>query len=146
MEDIRDNRESEQPANRAELGLALMRSMLGEDAVARITARNAIAPSWHRWTTEVLFGDVWQGSVLDKRQRSLITVAALIPMGRLRELEIHMRAALINGVAFDELVELVQHLGFYAGWPAVGEALTILAKMSADDLSDDAPEPTPPRR
>ena len=113
-----------------ERGLELMTAMLGADLVDRIAARNTIAPNWHRWTTEVLFGDVWQGDGLPLRLRSIITVAALIPMSRPRELENHMRAALVNGVELTELVEIAQHVGFYAGWPAVGEALTILRRIA----------------
>jgi 4-carboxymuconolactone decarboxylase len=115
--------------SRRKLGLQIMDDMLGPENVARIVARNRIAPDWHRWSAEVLFGDVWQGPGLTRRQRSVITVAALVPMSRSRELEIHMRAALINGVTAAELVEIVQHLGFYAGWPAAGEALTILKRI-----------------
>ena len=117
-------------SDQADRGLSLMGSMLGDSAVERITKRNkAIAPAWHRWTTEVLFGDLWQRSVLGKRERSLVTVAALIPMAKPRELAIHMRAAMSNGVTFEELVEIAQHVGFYAGWPAAGEALNILSEL-----------------
>jgi 4-carboxymuconolactone decarboxylase len=116
-------------AARAERGLALMKEMLGEASVARITARNTIAPDWHRWTTDVLFGDLWQGEGLSRKQRSFITIAALIPLNRARELGIHMRAALVNGVTVEELVEIAQHVGFYAGWPSVGEALFILREI-----------------
>jgi 4-carboxymuconolactone decarboxylase len=103
-----------------------MNEMLGEESVARIAARNTIAPRWHRWTTEFLFGEVWQGQGLTLKQRSIVTVAALISLNRPRELGIHMRAALVNGVTTDELVEIVEHLGLYVGWPAVGEALFLL--------------------
>jgi 4-carboxymuconolactone decarboxylase len=117
--------------DRATRGLALMREMLGDEAIDRITARNVIAPDWQRWTTEVLFGDLWQGSGLTRSQRSLVTVAALIPLNRPRELAIHLRAALVNGVTLEELVQVAQHVGFYAGWPAVGEALFVLSDIAA---------------
>jgi 4-carboxymuconolactone decarboxylase len=110
-------------------GVALMTEMLGQDLVDRIAARNTIAPKWQQWTTEVLFGDLWRGEGLPRRLRSMITVAALVPMTRPRELENHMRAALINGVEIDELAEIIQHVGFYAGWPAAGEALTVLRRV-----------------
>lgn len=116
-------------AARRERGLQLMHDMLGPANVERIIARNQLAPDWHRWSTEVLFGDVWQGEGLTRRQRSVITVAGLVPMSRPRELEIHMRAALVNGVTVDELVQIAQHLGFYAGWPATSEALTTLKRI-----------------
>lgn len=123
-------------SDRAARGLALMKAMLGEESVARITARNAIAPQWHRWTTEFLFGEVWQGQGLTRKQRSMITVAALISLNRPRELGIHMRAALINGVTTDELMEIVQHIGLYAGWPAAGEALFLLSDIISEESDE----------
>ena len=110
-------------------GRALMISMIGQETVDRITERNVIAPKWQRWTTEVLFGEVWGGDGLGLRDRSMITVAVLVSMSRPRELENHLRAALVNGVTTDELVEIVQHVGFYVGWPAVGAALSILERI-----------------
>jgi 4-carboxymuconolactone decarboxylase len=116
-------------ASAGERGRALMTKMIGADTVQRITERNAIAPMWQRWTTEVLFGEVWSGDGLALRDRSMITVAVLVTMSRPVELENHMRAALVNGVTADELAEIVQHVGFYTGWPAVGAALTILKRI-----------------
>jgi alkylhydroperoxidase/carboxymuconolactone decarboxylase family protein YurZ len=122
--------------NRGDLGLALMKEMLGEESVARIEARNAIAPQWHRWTTEVLFGDLWQGQGLNRKQRSMITIAALIPLNRSRELGIHLRAALVNGVTKEELVEIVQHVAFYTGWPSAGEALFMVRDIINEQPDD----------
>jgi 4-carboxymuconolactone decarboxylase len=116
----------------ADRGLALMTNMLGEDLVERITSRNTIAPTWQRLTAEVLFGQVWTREALPLRLRSMITVAVLVSMPRPRELENHMRAAMVNGVTAEELVEIVQHVGFYAGWPSAGEALTILRRVLDD--------------
>lgn len=65
----------------------------------------------------VLFGDVWEGPELSKRDRSLITVAALTALYRTEELRGHMQRALDNGVTEDELKGLITHLAFYAGWP-----------------------------
>jgi 4-carboxymuconolactone decarboxylase len=125
--------------DRAARGLALMNEMLGADLVDRITERNKIAPSWQRWTTEVLFGDLWQDDVLPRRVRSMVTVAALVPTTRARELENHMRAALrVNNVTAEELSAVIQHVGFYSGWPAVGEALAILDRILAEELPSDA--------
>jgi alkylhydroperoxidase/carboxymuconolactone decarboxylase family protein YurZ len=66
----------------------------------------------------------------------MITVAALISLNRPRELGIHMRAALINGVTADELVEIVQHLGLYVGWPAAGEALFLLRDIISEESDE----------
>jgi 4-carboxymuconolactone decarboxylase len=127
---------------RAARGLALMNEMLGPDLVGKITERNKIAPNWQRWTTEVLFGDLWQDDILPRGLRSMITIAALVPTSRARELENHMRAALrVNGVTVQELSAVVLHVGFYAGWPAAGEALSILQSILAEQpLSGSTPE------
>jgi 4-carboxymuconolactone decarboxylase len=88
-----------------------------------------IAPALGRYTDEVLFGDVWERPGLSKRDRSLITVAALVALYRTGELPFHVRRALENGVARDELVELVTHLAFYAGWPCASTAVGIARRV-----------------
>lgn len=91
-----------------------------------------IAPALAKYTDEVLFGDVWERPGLAKRDRSLITVASLVALYYHNELPSHVRLALDNGVTRDELVELVTHLAFYAGWPAANTAVPALRKVFAD--------------
>jgi 4-carboxymuconolactone decarboxylase len=78
---------------------------------------------------EVLFGDVWERPGLSKRDRSLITVAALVASYRPQQMPFHMNRALENGVTPDELVELVTHLAFYAGWPSAVTAAEALGPV-----------------
>ncbi|MFL5655982.1 MAG: carboxymuconolactone decarboxylase family protein [Ktedonobacteraceae bacterium] len=66
---------------------------------------------------QVLFGDIWERPGLSKRDRSLITVAALVALYRTNELPSHLLRARENGVSLDELAEVFTHLAFYAGWP-----------------------------
>jgi 4-carboxymuconolactone decarboxylase len=68
-------------------------------------------------TDNVLFGDVWERPGLSKRDRSLITVAALIALNRPEQLRAHLQRARENGVTKDEVVEVITHLAFYTGWP-----------------------------
>jgi 4-carboxymuconolactone decarboxylase len=75
------------------------------------------APGLVHYTDEVLFDEVWEREGLSKRDRSLITVAALIAMGKAEQLTFHLNFARQNGVTEDELKEAVLHLSFYAGWP-----------------------------
>lgn len=82
-----------------------------------------IAPALGELTTRVLFEEVWERPGLSKRDRSLITVAALTALYRQNELPFHLRRALENGVTKEELVELITHLAFYAGWPAANTAI-----------------------
>lgn len=74
-------------------------------------------------TDDVLFNDVWERPELSKRDRSLVTVAALLALYRLEQLPGHLVRALENGVAREELVEVITHLAFYAGWPAAHSAI-----------------------
>src|ERR1700678_4301614 len=76
-------------------------------------------------TDKVLFGDVWERPGLSKRDRSLITVSALISLNRTQQLPFHLERALANGLTRDELVEAITHLAFYSGWPTSVSAATI---------------------
>lgn len=85
-----------------------------------------IAPKMAELTDEVLFGDIWERPGLSKRDRSLITVSALIALNRPDQLRSHLALARKNGVTETELVEAITQLAFYSGWPnavmAVGVA------------------------
>lgn len=86
-----------------------------------------IAPKLLQLTDDVLFGDVWERPNLSKRERSLITVSALVALNRTEQLRYHIPRALANGVTKDEIVELITHLAFYSGWPTAVSA-ALLAK------------------
>src|SRR4051795_4914908 len=91
-----------------------------------------IAPALDDYTSRVLFGEVWERPGLSKRDRSLVTVAALIAGYRTNELPFHLGRALDNGVTREELVEAITHLAFYAGWPAASTAVGIARQVFAD--------------
>src|SRR5918996_5126116 len=78
---------------------------------------------------KVVFGDVWERKQLSKRDRSLITVAALTALYRPDQLKGHLWRALDNGVTREELVELITHLAFYAGWANAGTAALIAKQV-----------------
>jgi 4-carboxymuconolactone decarboxylase len=88
-----------------------------------------IAPALAQYTDEVLFGDVWKRPALSPRDRSLITVAALVAGYRTNELPFHLKLALENGVTKDELIEVITHLAFYSGWPTASSALSIARRV-----------------
>ena len=73
----------------------------------------------------VLFGEVGERPGLSKRDRSLITCATLIALGRERQLVGHLGRALDNGLSKKELSEVITHLAFYAGWPAAMTAAQV---------------------
>jgi 4-carboxymuconolactone decarboxylase len=80
-------------------------------------------------TEKVVFGDVWERPELSKRDRSLITCAALVALQRPDQLRGHLGRALENGVTKDELSELITHLAFYSGWPTAVTAATIAKEV-----------------
>ncbi len=86
-------------------------------------------------TDQVLFGDIWKRTELTKRDRSLITVAALVAMYRLEQLPFHLNYALENGLTKEELVEVITHLAFYSGWPTAASAITLLKATIRHDES-----------
>ena len=83
------------------------------------------SPKLVEFTDKILFGDVWERPQLSKRDRSLATVSALIAMNRPDQLRSHLVRARENGVAQDELVEVITHLAFYAGWPSAMTAISV---------------------
>lgn len=96
------------------------------------SARSAMAevsPKLAEVTTDVLFGDVWERPGLSKRDRSLITVAALIALYRTDQLRGHIGRALENGVTRDEIGELINHMAFYAGWPTAANAVLVAKEV-----------------
>jgi 4-carboxymuconolactone decarboxylase len=88
-----------------------------------------VAPKLAELTDNVLFGDVWERPGLSKRDRSLVTVGALIAMNRPDQLRSHLARARENGVTQEELVEVVTHLAFYAGWPSAVTAVSVAREV-----------------
>ena len=84
-----------------------------------------VAPKMAELTDNVLFGDIWERPGLAKRDRSLITVAALIALNRPEQLRSHMALARTNGVKEEEIVEAITQLAFYAGWPNAIAAINV---------------------
>jgi 4-carboxymuconolactone decarboxylase len=90
------------------------------------------APKLVSLTDDVLFGDIWRRSELAPRDRSLITVAALITNGSTDQLRAHLGIAKTNGLTETELKEVIIHLAFYAGWPRAMSAITIAKDVFTD--------------
>ena len=94
-----------------------------------------IAPALAEYTDRVLFGDVWERPGLSPRDRSLITVAALVALYRTNELPVHLKKALNNGVTREELIELITHLAFYSGWPTANSAVAAARRVFAESAA-----------
>lgn len=107
---------------------------MGQEPITN-TALNTLAritPKLAQLSEEVLFADIWQRKQLSPRDRSLITVAALVALNRSEQLPFHLRLAQENGVSQSELSELITHLAFYAGWPAAASAVTVAAQSFSE--------------
>ena len=87
------------------------------------------APKLVELTDRVLFDDIWERKELSKRDRSLITVAALMALNRPDQLRFHLGRAIENEVKEQELVEVITHLAFYSGWPTAMTASSIAKEL-----------------
>lgn len=89
-----------------------------------------IAPQFAALNDDVLFGEVWsREKEMSLHDRSMITVAALMGMGALPQLEAHIKLAKQHGVTRDEIVEEITHLAFYTGWPRAWSAFSIVKQV-----------------
>ena len=84
-----------------------------------------VVPKLIELSEKVLYADVWERPGLSKRDRSLITVAALTAMSRGDQLKGHIERALANGVTREEIGEVITHMAFYSGWPTAMTAARI---------------------
>ena len=80
-------------------------------------------------TDKVVFGDVWERKQLSKRDRSLITISALTALNCPDQLRGHLHRAFDNGVTREEIIEVITHLAFYAGWPSGGSAALVAKEV-----------------
>lgn len=88
-----------------------------------------IAPKMADLTDDVLYADIWGRPQLSKRDRSLVTVTALIALNRPDQLRSHLNLARQNGVTEEELVETITHMAFYSGWPSAVSAVVIAKEV-----------------
>lgn len=90
-----------------------------------------LAPGLVHFTDDVLFGEVWTRPELSARDRSLVTVAALVAGGNAEQLTFHLQYAKRNGATEEELIEAITHLAFYAGWPKAFSAMAVAKRVFA---------------
>ncbi len=89
-------------------------------------------PALVDYTNDVIYGDLWERKGLSKRDRSLITVAALVATYRPEQLVSHLTRAIDNGVTQEEITEVITHMAFYAGWPAAMSAAQVAYTVLVD--------------
>jgi 4-carboxymuconolactone decarboxylase len=108
-------------------GIWIMSKPQGESTAQKMVGD--FAPKIVELTDEVLFGDIWERKQLSPRDRSLITVASLITGGNTEQLSFHLNKAKENGISQQELVEVITHLAFYAGWPKAMSAIRVAKEL-----------------
>jgi len=109
--------------DRYELGMRVRREVLGDEHVDRAAAeRSVLDADFQDFITETAWGSVWSRPGLDRRTRSLLTIAILAALGRREELAMHLRASRRTGVEPEELAEALFHVAVYAGIPAAHAA------------------------
>jgi 4-carboxymuconolactone decarboxylase len=116
-----------------ERGMRVRREVLGDDHVDAAVARTTgFTADFQDFITRYAWGEIWTRPGLDRRTRSCITLTALVALGRLDELEIHVRAALRNGLSEDEIGEVLLHSAIYCGVPAANAAFAVAQRVLAD--------------
>jgi 4-carboxymuconolactone decarboxylase len=127
--------------SRFDAGMRVRREVLGDAHVDRAQARQtSFDASFQEFITEVAWGTLWARPDLDRRTRSLITIAILAALGRSEELALHLRASQNIGVAPHEIAEALLHVAVYAGIPAPNTAFAIAKAELARPPVAPAPE------
>ncbi|WP_147255179.1 4-carboxymuconolactone decarboxylase [Pseudonocardia hierapolitana] len=118
-------------------GLAVRREVLGAKHVdAAIARADAVTADFQELITRYAWGGIWTRPGLDRRMRSAITLTALVAHGHYAELEMHLRAALRNGLTREEIVEVLLQSAIYCGVPAANSAFAVARRVLAE------PDPT----
>ena len=124
--------------DRFEKGMAMRKSVLGAEHVARAEAnKTEFDADFQRYITEGAWGSIWTRPGLDKRTRHLLTIALLTALGKHDELGMHIRATRNTGVTPEEVREVFLQVAVYAGVPAANSAFAI-AKRVYKELESEA--------
>jgi 4-carboxymuconolactone decarboxylase len=120
---------------RYDKGLELRKKVLGAAPVSAIVerAKGAFNEDLQEELTSFVWGDIWSREGLGLRERSLITLAMLIPLNRATELKTHVRGALRNGVTREEIREVFLHAAAYCGFPAAMTAFRLAKEVFDED-------------
>jgi 3-oxoadipate enol-lactonase/4-carboxymuconolactone decarboxylase len=113
--------------------MRVRREVLGDDHVDRaIEHTTAFSSDFQDLITRYAWGEIWSRPGLDRRTRSCITLAMLVALDRIEELELHVAAALRNGVTEDEVKEVLLHSAVYCGFPAANAAFAAAQRVLAE--------------
>jgi 4-carboxymuconolactone decarboxylase len=115
------------------LSMAAATAAHGQESASdsAIEAIRAVSPALKAYTTDNLYGDLWQSPNLSARDRSIVTVASLIARNQAADMRAEFSRALENGVTPAELSEIITHLAFYAGWGNAMSAVEVAQDLCA---------------
>jgi 4-carboxymuconolactone decarboxylase len=123
-------------------GLSVRRAVLGPAHVERaLRARTSFDTEFQDLITRHAWGEIWTRPGLPRRTRSLITIAAMVALGKLDELRLHLRGALRNGVTRAEIREVLLQMAVYCGVPAANSAFHLAAEVLAESKAGRKPRP-----
>jgi 4-carboxymuconolactone decarboxylase len=127
------------PSERFREGMATRRSVLGDAHVDRAaTATTEFDRPFQELITEAAWGHVWSRPALNKRERSMITIALLAALGQDDEVAMHVRATANTGATREDISEALLHVAIYAGVPAANHAIKIAKKVFAEMDAEEA--------
>lgn len=122
-------------------GMEIRRAVLGDDHVDAAIARTTpFTEDFQDLITRYAWGEIWSRPGLDRRTRSCVTLTALVATGREHELELHVRAALRNGLTPDEIREVLLQCAVYCGVPAANGAFAV-AQRALGSVADEGDRP-----
>ena len=114
-------------------GMQVRREVLGDEYVDAAVGRTTeFTADFQDFITRYAWGEIWSRPSLDRRTRSCITLTALVALGRLDELEIHVKAALRNGLTEEEIGEVLLQCAVYCGVPAANSAFAVAQRVLSE--------------
>jgi 4-carboxymuconolactone decarboxylase len=118
---------------RYDAGMKVRREVLGDEHVDRATANATdFSRPFQEFITRAAWGEAWTRPGLERRERSMVTLAVLTALRAENEIPMHVRAALRNGLTPDEIREVLIHTAVYAGVPAANSAFALAQKTLAE--------------
>jgi 4-carboxymuconolactone decarboxylase len=120
--------------DRHERGMKIRREVLGDEHVdAAVERTSAFTADFQDLITRYAWGEIWERPGLDRRTRSAITLTALVARGHFDELALHVRAALRNGLTWDEIKEVLLQSAIYCGVPAANSAFAVAKRVLEEE-------------
>jgi 4-carboxymuconolactone decarboxylase len=114
-------------------GMRIRREVLGNEYVDTAVGRTTeFTADFQDFITRYAWGEIWTRPGLDRKTRSCITLTALVALGRLDELELHLRAAIRNGLTEREIAEVFLHSAVYCGVPAANSAFAVARRVLSE--------------